>query len=139
MFTWWIILYDITFIFFEDSVTQQIIIYFDFCEAVSCEVSMLLTNFSLVCLTGTIYSLSSLTGWCLPVYDISPWWSFFSSYSFLMIQFSFDFLQYIGSFSVTGADPNERAENVQKQLEQMRVSMIQTCRTVRILPVLCRD
>lgn len=33
------------------------------------------------------------------------------------------FLQYIGSFSVTGADPNERAENVQKQLEQMRVSI----------------
>lgn len=108
-------------------------------SARSCEVSMLLTNFSLVGLAGTIYSLSSLTSWCLLVYDISPWWSFFSSYSFLMIQFSFDFLQYIGSFSVTGADPNERAENVQKQLEQMRVSMIQTCRTVRKLSVLCRD
>lgn len=32
-------------------------------------------------------------------------------------------VEYIGSFSVTGADPNERAENVQKQLEQMRNSV----------------
>ncbi|XP_061198365.1 uncharacterized protein LOC133206410 isoform X2 [Saccostrea echinata] len=31
-------------------------------------------------------------------------------------------VEYIGSFSVTGADPNERAECVQKQLEQMRNS-----------------
>lgn len=58
---------------FEDSITQQIITYFDF-KFISCEVSMLLTNFSLVCLTGKIYMYipSLLTGWCLPVYDISP-------------------------------------------------------------------
>ena len=52
--------------------------------------------------------------WCLLVYSISQQWSHFLF-----------FLQYIGSFSVTGADPNERAENVQKQLEQMRVSLDQ--------------
>lgn len=41
-----------------------------------------------------------------------------------LLSILFFFLQYIGSFSVSGEDQNARAEAVQKQLDEMKVSTI---------------